>query len=62
LGVVSAAFLSSWVAPMLYDISPRHPAIYAGAGLVLALAAFAASVIPARRSAAIDPALAIRAE
>lgn len=62
LGVLAAAFASRWVAEMLYETSPRDPVVYAGAAAVLALAAFVASVVPARRSAAVDPALALRAE
>ncbi|MGE5732295.1 MAG: FtsX-like permease family protein, partial [Gemmatimonas sp.] len=62
LGGAAAALASRWIEPMLYETSPRSPLVYIGATLVLALAAIAASVIPARRSVAIDPALAMRAD
>ena len=62
LGAAAAAGAAKWIAPMLYEVSPRSPLVYLGASAVLALAALAASVIPARRSVAIDPVLAMRAD
>jgi putative ABC transport system permease protein len=62
LGAATAALASRWIGPLLYETSPRSPIVYVGATLVLAVAAIAASVIPARRSVAIDPALAMRAD
>jgi predicted permease len=62
LGAAAAALASRWIEPMLYETSPRSPLVYLGATLALALAAVTASVIPARRSVAIDPALAMRAD
>jgi predicted permease len=62
LGAAAAALAARWLAPLLYDTSPRDPWIYGGAALVLALASVAAGVIPARRSVAIDPTQAIRSE
>jgi putative ABC transport system permease protein len=62
LGGATALVATRWVSGLLYETSPRDPAVYLGAGLVLALAATVASIIPARRSAAVDPALAMRAD
>jgi ABC-type antimicrobial peptide transport system permease subunit len=62
IGGMAAAFASRWLGDMLYETSARDPLVYGGAAAVLALAALVASVVPARRSAAIDPALALRAE
>jgi predicted permease len=53
---------SRWIADMLYETSPRDPMVYLGAGLVLALATLAATIVPARRSSAVDPAQAIRTD
>ncbi len=53
---------SRWITDMLYETSPRDPVIYAGAALVLALATLVATIVPARRSSAVDPAQAIRAD
>lgn len=66
LGLVAggavAIFASRWVVDLLYETSPRDPAVYATAALVLVAAAIAATIIPARRSARVDPAQAIRVE
>jgi ABC-type antimicrobial peptide transport system permease subunit len=47
---------------MLYETSPRDPAVYAFAALVLGLAGLIASIVPARRSTAVEPARAMRAD
>lgn len=62
LGTVTAIFASRWIADMLYETSTRDPLVYGAAALVLALSAVVASVVPARRSTAVDPAKAIRTE
>jgi predicted permease len=57
------AFLSArWISEMLYDTSARDPLVYAGAAVVLGLAAVVASVVPVRRSTEVDPAQAIRSD
>ena len=62
LGGVAAVFASRWITDMLYETSPYDPAVYGAAALVLSLAAIVASIVPARRSTAVDPAQAIRTE
>jgi putative ABC transport system permease protein len=62
IGAVCAVWASRWIAPLLYDTSPRDPAVYAAAAIVLGLAALAAGIVPARRSTAVDPVTALRAE
>ena len=52
VSLVAAPFIGD----MLYETSPRDPVVYGAAALVLALAAVVASIVPARRSAAVDPA------
>ena len=47
---------------LLYGINPTDPRIYAGSILVLILTSLAATLIPARRAASVDPAEALRAE
>ena len=47
---------------LLYETSPHDPVIYGIAAAVLAVAAVVASIVPARRPAAVDPARAMRAE
>jgi putative ABC transport system permease protein len=62
VGVACAVWASRWIEPLLYDTSPRDPMVYAAAAIVLGAAAFVAGIVPARRSAAVDPATALRAE
>jgi predicted permease len=62
LGGVAALIASRWITDMLYETPGHDPVVYGGAALVLALAALVASIVPARRSTAVDPAQAIRAE
>jgi ABC-type antimicrobial peptide transport system permease subunit len=62
LGAIAAAGASHWIATMLYDTSPHDPWVYATAAAVLAVAAAAACIVPARRSASVDPASALRAD
>jgi ABC-type lipoprotein release transport system permease subunit len=45
---------------LLYRISPADPATYIGIALLWIVVALAASYIPARRAARIDPSQALR--
>jgi ABC-type antimicrobial peptide transport system permease subunit len=62
LGGVVAFVASRWISDILYETSPHDPVVYGAAALTLALAAAIASIVPARRSAAVEPAQAIRNE
>jgi putative ABC transport system permease protein len=62
IAVPIALLASRWIAEMLYETSPRDPLVYAGAAMVLALATAVATIVPARRSTAVDPAQAIRTD
>jgi hypothetical protein len=62
LGALLALASSRWIAELLYETSPRDPAVYGAAAVILMVAAAAATVVPARRSTAVDPAQAIRTE
>ena len=46
----------------LYGLSPLDPVAYVGTAAVLALAAVAATIIPARRAMTVDPVVALRHE
>jgi predicted permease len=61
-GGVIAFGLTRFLRAFLFEVAPWDPAILGGAVVVLAAAALAASWIPARRAAKVDPALAIRSE
>jgi len=50
------------MASLLYGVDPHDPRVYAGAIGVLLVTALAATLVPARRAARIDPAEALRAE
>jgi predicted permease len=62
VGGAVAVYASHWLTDLLYDTSPRDPAIYAVAAGLMLVAGVVAAFVPARRSAFIDPALALRAE
>jgi ABC-type antimicrobial peptide transport system permease subunit len=58
LGLAWAA--SGALSSLLIDVAPLDPASYAAAIIVLGAAAIAASIIPARRAAKLDPLVALR--
>ena len=47
---------------LLYDTSPREPMVTAGVAMLLVAIAAAASSLPARRAAHVDPADVLRTE
>jgi putative ABC transport system permease protein len=47
---------------LLYEVQPSDPTTLMLVGVVLAFVAIAASYLPARRAAAVDPVTALRAE
>jgi ABC-type antimicrobial peptide transport system permease subunit len=65
LGLAAGGFLSvasTRLAARLYQASPQDPANLALSALILATVALAAALIPARRSARLDPVAALREE
>ncbi|HEU4559957.1 MAG TPA: ABC transporter permease [Longimicrobium sp.] len=62
MGVALALLAGRAVGAFLYGVTPSDPAVLTGAPIVLALVAVAASWFPARRAAAVDPMVALRAE
>jgi predicted lysophospholipase L1 biosynthesis ABC-type transport system permease subunit len=60
LGAVAAWYLSAAARAFLFSIEATDPRAFAGAFLLLALAALAATAIPARRAASVDPMIALR--
>jgi ABC-type antimicrobial peptide transport system permease subunit len=66
LGAAVGAFAGFGVAKasatLLYGVSPYNTTAYAATIAILALVAIAASYIPARRAASINPASALRCE
>ena len=62
IGGVAAWTGGRWVADLLYETSIHDMRVYVSSALILIAAGAAASFIPARRSAAVPPATALRAE
>lgn len=61
-GVAAALVLTRYLATLLYGVAPTDPGTYAAVVIVLAVAASAASFLPARRAAMLDPVVALRHE
>ncbi len=62
LGIGIALALTRRASSLLYEVSPADPAVFAAVALCLTAVAAAASYLPARRAARIDPALTLREE
>jgi ABC-type antimicrobial peptide transport system permease subunit len=62
VGLGAAAVLVRLMRTLLYGISPLDPITFLTVPIALAAAAALASYLPARRTAAIDPVEALRAE
>ena len=60
IGVAVAIGVTRFLRSLLYDVSPTDPVILVGTCLTLLLVALAASWIPARRAASVDPSEALR--
>ena len=61
-GLVLAFALAHGVANLLYEVSPNDPAVFSTITAAIALTAFLASWLPARRASRIDPMAALRNE
>ena len=62
IGMGAAAGLTQLMRSLLFAISPLDPLTFATVPVVLAGAALVASFVPARRAAAVDPVVSLRAE
>ena len=60
IGVAAALVLTRVLRTMLYQVATTDPLTYVGMALLLGLAVLAASWIPARRAARVDPVIALR--
>ena len=60
LGTLGALALGKLLAGWLYGVSPFDPAVYAAVVSAVAVLALLAGWLPARRAAAVDPAVALR--
>jgi predicted permease len=62
VGATIALLASRWIAPLLFDQSPRDPAVFATVALILLLVAMMASALPAIRAARVLPNTLLRSE
>jgi putative ABC transport system permease protein len=62
VGIAGAVLLSKFMAKMVFGVRPTDPWTFAAVTVLLAIAAVAASGIPARRASRIQPMQALRSE
>ena len=62
LGVLAAIPATGYLAAMLYQVSAKDPAVFAGVALLLLAVACVAAYVPARRAARVDPMEVLRFE
>jgi len=62
LGLAVALLAGRFVAPLLFETSPRDPSVLAAVAAVLLVTSVAASALPALRAARVDPNRALRDE
>jgi putative ABC transport system permease protein len=62
IGSAIALAVGHWMQPLLYEESAHDPFVFLTVGAVLAIAAIAASALPASRATRVDPSIALRAE
>ncbi len=60
IGLAGAAWLAGVTGAFLFEVQPHEPAIYATVAVLLFAIGLAASVVPARRAARVDPLTAFR--
>ena len=61
-GLASAAVVGRGLASLLYGVSPYDPLTFAGVALLVLGGAVAATLVPARRAARLDPVIALRGD
>ncbi len=62
IGLCGSVALTGLVRGLLFDISPRNPAVLASAALCLFFIALLAALKPSWKAAQVDPARALRAD
>ena len=62
LGLAAAVALTRLLTTMLFEVQPSDPRVYFVVAFLLGAVALAASYLPARRAAKIDPLTALRQE
>jgi predicted permease len=62
IGLLLAGGLSRWISALLFGVAPLDPLTYIVSGTLIGVAALAASYIPARKAASVDPMETLRGE
>lgn len=62
IGLVSAFWLSEYVASLLFGVSPTDAATFAGIPVILTAVVFVACLVPALRATRVGPVVALREE
>lgn len=62
IGLGATLVIARWMANLLYEVRPTDPRMLVGVVLLLACVGAAAILLPARRAAHVDPAVALRNE
>jgi predicted permease len=60
VGGFAALIVAGRIAPLLFNVSPRDPFVFAIVALMLVCVALLASLVPALRAARVDPVIALR--
>ncbi|HTL45347.1 MAG TPA: ABC transporter permease [Vicinamibacterales bacterium] len=61
IGLAGALVLTRWIASLLFEVQPTDALTFLGVSAVMLTVAVLACLIPARRAAAVDPIVALRA-
>jgi putative ABC transport system permease protein len=62
IGFTASLVLTRWLGTLLFEVAPADPATSIAVAVLLASVALAATAIPARRAASLDPMAALRTE
>jgi len=62
IGLAAAFVVTRWMSSVLFEVKPTDPLTFVVVAIVLAIVAFLASYIPARRAMRVDPMVALRYE
>jgi putative ABC transport system permease protein len=62
IGLLASLALTRYLETLLFDVKPTDPAVYTSVAILMLIVAAAASYLPSRRAATVDPVVALRDE